>query len=140
MDSKLDWLKIKNIDPDLLMNASRPKPKRSSRIKAAKAFKAEWVKFPSAWREALRRAKCVATYDLAITILFEAFKRERINGEIVLSAEITKLPRNTRRRATRELVKLDLIKLHRGGGNQAYRVSAIHIRNKKGDCGSSVGP
>jgi hypothetical protein len=112
------------------------------RIKASKAFKAEWVKFPSAWREVLHRAKCAGTvYDLALTILFEAFKRECVDGEIVLSAELTRMPRSTRRKAARELVKLGLIKLRLTGGNQAYRVSKIILKEiRKGTVGHDRNP
>ena len=109
-----------------------PKPQ-----KARKAFKVEWVKFPTAWREALHRAKSAGTtYDLALAILFEAFKREHAGGEIVLSAGLTEMSRYARRRATKELVKLGLIKLHRQSGSQAYRVSPISItKNKKNRIG-----
>jgi hypothetical protein len=83
------------------------------------------------WREALRRAKCAgSTYDLALTILFEAFKREHVGDEIVLSAKLTGMPRDTRRRAARELVKLGLIKLRQTGDGRAHRVG-IYIKNKK---------
>jgi hypothetical protein len=91
-----------------------------------KAFKTEWAKFPQQWADALRQAKSTATtYELAISILFEAFRCKHLGKEIVLSSETTGMPRNTRRKATRKLVKLGLIKLHRQSGNQAYRVSII---------------
>jgi hypothetical protein len=101
-----------------------PRPPRTQ--KASSPFKAEWVKFPQAWREALRQANSNgATYDLALTVLFEAYKCERFDGYVTLSAQTTGMPKNTRRRAAKELVKLGLIKLHRTSGNQAYRVSLL---------------
>jgi hypothetical protein len=112
------------IDPSNLDLAQMNRPKRQSR--AAKTFETEWVKFPLAWYEALRRARCGgATYELAVTILFEAFKREHIGGEIVLSAEMTRMPKNTRIRAAKELMKLGLIKLRQTGNGRAYRISII---------------
>jgi hypothetical protein len=102
--------------------ASEPKKK------ARKPFQTEWVQFPRTWREALRRAKSAGTtYDLALTILAEAFKRKWVGGEVVLSAEMTKMPRRTRKRAIKELAKLELIKLHRERANQAYRVSRRRV-------------
>lgn len=94
-------------------------PKKAKR----KSFQVEWIQFPLAWRDALRRAKSAGTtYDLAFTILVEAFKCEWVGGEIVLSAETTKMTRCVRRRAAKELVELGLIWK---GGNSAFRVSII---------------
>jgi hypothetical protein len=101
-------------------SAPESKPKKARR----KAFKAGWVKLPLTWVEALRKSKIPVAYQLAHAILFEAFKREQVGGEIILSAEVTKMPRNSRRRAAKELVKLGLIRLHRKKG-KAYRVSLI---------------
>jgi hypothetical protein len=56
--------------------------------------------------------------------LFEAFKREQVGGEIVLSMEVTGMPHSTRKRATTELVKLGLIKVKRRG-QQAVRVVSL---------------
>jgi hypothetical protein len=56
--------------------------------------------------------------------LFEAFKREQIGGEIVLSMEVTKMPASTRKRAIRELVRLKLIRVSQYG-RQAVRVVSI---------------
>ena len=106
----------------------RFKSKRGAeKVKAAassprKPFKVEWVKFPLAWRAALQQAKSAATFVLAHDILFAAFNK-RHGGEIVLSAKLTKLPDRTRRRAARKLVKLGLIRLHRGNAGQAYRIT-----------------
>ena len=89
------------------------------------AFKSRWVKLPVRWVEALGRSTSTSTYRLALTILVEAFKREQIGGEVVLSMEVTGMPRNTRARAVAELVKLGLIKIKRNG-RQAVRV--INLR------------
>ena len=97
-------------------------PKRKTQ--PPQLFKSTFCKFPSTWRNALRKAHSAGTtYELALVILFEAFKRQhRRDGEVVLSAEKTGMSRTSRRRAMRELAKLGLIKLHRQSGNQAYRV------------------
>jgi hypothetical protein len=97
----------------------------SSKKTPRKAFKTEWAKFPRRWADALRQAKSKATYQLAILILFEAFKCKHTGKEITLSSEMTGMPKNTRIRVAKELVGLGLIKLHRQSGNQAYRVSII---------------
>src|SRR6516162_1632228 len=89
--------------------------------KRRKQFKAKWCRFPLAWRKALREAKSAGTtYDLALAILSEAFKREHVGGEIVLSTKITGMPRSTRRKAMKELVKLGLVKLYPEGKGKAY--------------------
>jgi hypothetical protein len=93
--------------------------------KRREPFKAEFVKFPTSWCEALRRGKCGPAYELALVILSEAYKRKHVGGEIVLSAEVTGMTRTSRRTGLRKLVELGLIKLHRTSGNQAYRVSII---------------
>ena len=81
-----------------------------SKAEPKKPFEAEFVKFPRRWAEVLRQSKSAATYQLALAILFEAFKQKKRNGEIVLSSAVTKLPRETRRRAANELVELDLMR------------------------------
>ena len=100
--------------------------------KARKVFKPEWVKLPLGWIEVLRQTRSAATLQLAHVILLEEFKRQHTGGEIVLSSATTRMSINTRIRATRELVGLGLIKLHRSNGNQAYRVSITSsiIKNK----------
>ena len=95
--------------------------RKQKRKRGPRRFETRWVKLPSRWVKALRRSKSVSTYQLALTILFEAFKREQVGGEIVLSAEVTGMPGTTRMRATRELVRLGLIEVSRHG-RQAVRV------------------
>jgi hypothetical protein len=93
-----------------------PKAKR-------KDFKAQFVQIPMRWIEALDQAKSSGvTCRLAHTILVEAFQREVIGGEIVLSAHMTGISSGTiRRRAAKELERLGLIQLKRHG-KQALRV------------------
>jgi hypothetical protein len=93
--------------------------------KRRKPFKAQWVKLPRQWAEALRRSKRVGTYQLALAILFEAFKRKRYGGEIVLSSAVTRMPRNTKMRAAKELTELGLIKTEQKG-NESIRVFKIY--------------
>jgi hypothetical protein len=111
---------------DSLQIAGMEMPKQTRAVKRRRkpSFKVRWVKLHLRWVEALRRSRSVSTYQLAHTILFEAFKREQVGGEIVLSMEVTKMPSSTRMRATKELVRLGLIKVSRHG-KQAVRVSKI---------------
>lgn len=95
-----------------------------------KPFKAQWVKLPLHWAEALRRSKRVSTYQLAHVILFEAFKRKHVGGEVVLSRTVTGMPRCTKVRAANELVELGLIKIIRDG-NHALKVSPIYLVGDK---------
>jgi DNA-binding transcriptional ArsR family regulator len=104
-------------------------PPRSAR-KKRKPFKAQWVKLPRYWVEAVQQSKSASTYQLAMAILFEAFKREHLIGEIVLSSTMTKMPRCTKMRAARELVELGLIKI-RQDGNQAVRVTLLHSKKRR---------
>jgi hypothetical protein len=98
---------------------SRPAVKRKR-----KRFETRWVILKLRWVKALRRSKSVSTYQLAHIILFEAFKREQMGGEIVLSMEVTKMPASTRKRATKELISLKLIKVSQRG-RQAVRVVSL---------------
>ena len=88
-----------------------------------KPFKVNWFKFPAWWIEVLHNAGAGARL-LALIVLAEAFTREYIKGDIVLSAAVTKMPRTTRKRAVEELVKLGLITVERNG-NQALMVTSI---------------
>jgi hypothetical protein len=94
---------------------------RDIRIKKRQPFKAKWLRLPATWLEKLEQSKSVGTYKLANRILREAFKREHVGGEIVLSRKVTGLPSTTSIRAARELVKLGLISIHQNG-NKAIRV------------------
>jgi len=94
-----------------------------------KPLEVSFVQFPYFWIDQLMRANNPGAFKLAFQILKEAFKRQLVGGEIVLSTEITELPREVRRRAVRELVQLGLIKIEQSG-NRAIRVTSI-IKKKK---------
>lgn len=106
------------------MEMTRAKKKKRNKEQRKSGFKVQWVKFPWRWAKALQQTKNASTYRLAIVILFEAFKRDQIGGEIVLSGSMTGMHRNSRRRATEELVRLKLIEIEQYG-NGAIRVSNI---------------
>jgi hypothetical protein len=123
---------VKRRDPDGKMRCialAGDRPPAAVRAKR-KPFKVEWVMLPRQWVEALRESTSAATYRLAMVVLFEAFKREAVGGEVVLSSKVTGMKGSTRRRAAEELVKLGLIKLERAG-RSALRVSKINGRKFK---------
>jgi hypothetical protein len=94
--------------------------------KKRKPFTAKWTQFPRRWFNALRRAKsAAATYELALLISFKAFECKHTGQEIILSSEATGMPKRTRIRATKELIKLGLIKPYRRSSGQAFRVLLI---------------
>ena len=84
--------------------------------------------FPLRWLRRLRAARARPTvFDLAITVLAEQFKLEQMAiKEIVLSEQVTGLPRGSRRRAIDSLTKLGLIRVKRGVG-KAVRVSKVNL-------------
>jgi hypothetical protein len=92
-----------------------------------KPFKVEWFKHPAWWVKALQDASASA-HQLALVILAEAFRREYIRGNIVLSAEVTEMAHSTRRRAAKELVELGLIAVEQIG-NEAPTV--VHIFRRR---------
>jgi hypothetical protein len=110
-----------------LRSAAAAAKKKKKGKKNKQCFKPQWVKLPARWVEALRRSKSASTYQLALTVLFEAFKREQLGGEIVLSMKITGMPSSTRARAVRELVKLGFITVKRDG-KQAVRIINLRTR------------
>ena len=112
------------ISDEQVLEQLRPKKNKKNRNKQS-AFKLRWVKLPMRWIKALRRSTSANTYCLAHIILIEAFRREQVGGEIVLSTAITAMPLSTKARAVDELVKLGLIKVRRNG-RQAVRVISIY--------------
>jgi hypothetical protein len=94
------------------------------RSKRRKRFQPQWVKLPARWIRVLRQSSSASTYQLAHTILVEAFTQEYTGREIVLSTEVTGMPRPTRARAIDELVRLKLIRV-RKEGQKAVRVTSI---------------
>jgi hypothetical protein len=105
-------------------------PGASPKKRKRTPFKVQWVKLPLRWVEVLRRSKSANTKQLALEILFEAFKREHVGGEIVLSSAVTGMRRYAKARAAKELVELGLIETEQEG-NEALRVSYISITTKK---------
>jgi hypothetical protein len=87
-------------------------------------FKPEWVRLPAIWIDRLDQSNSASTHKLAHRILMEAFKREQVGGQIVLSRKMTGLPCSTTVRAARELAKLGLIEIQQSSG-KAIRVSII---------------
>jgi hypothetical protein len=100
-------------------------PNANPKKRKRKPFEAQWVRFPLRWVEALRKSKKPSAYQLALVILGEAFKQEQLGGEIILSSTVTRMQRQTRREATKELIKLGLIKTEQNG-REALRVSHIY--------------
>jgi hypothetical protein len=102
--------------------------RRSVKTQQKSGFKVQWVKFPLRWIRILREVAATgSTYDLALTILVESFKLEQMAvKEVILSAEVTGLPRMSRMRAINNLVRLNLIKIRRGKG-KAVRVLDLYI-------------
>lgn len=98
---------------------------RRKRKQQPKPFKARWIKVPRWWLEVLQDASASA-HQLALIVLAEAFKRQYIRGEVVLSSEVTKMPHSTRRRAAKELVRLGLIGVE-WNGKRASTISAIRF-------------
>jgi Fic family protein len=95
-----------------------------------KRFETQWVRLDRRWVKALRQSKSGSTYQLAHIILIEAFKREQVGGEIVLSMEVTKMPASTRKRAIKELVNLKLIRISQHGRQAARVVALLKERNR----------
>jgi hypothetical protein len=98
-------------------------------IKERKPFMVRFVKLPDYWIEQLQTSNNPGTFKLAHRILKEAFVRQYVRGDLVLSTETTRLSRKVRCKAVKELVKLELIKIEQHG-NQATRVISI-IKEEK---------
>jgi hypothetical protein len=107
-----------------IVGMEMPRLRPTMKKRKRRRFEPQWVKLSTRWIKALRRSRNASTYQLACAILVEAFRREQDGGEIVLSAKVTGMPRNSRRRAIKELVKLRLIKI-RQTGHKASRVVSI---------------
>jgi hypothetical protein len=87
-------------------------------------FKPQFVKLPDSWMQRLERSNSPGTFKLAHCVLREAFKRQHVGGEIILSTEVTGLSRKVRSKAVKELVELGLIEINQEG-NQAVRVMNV---------------
>ena len=100
-------------------------PIQSEKKPRRKPFKSEFIKVPTFWREVLRGAPG-ATYELALAVLDEKHTRDHKGGDIVLSAEVTRMNAPTRRRATRDMVRRALIGVDQlGRGHAAPRVMSV---------------
>ena len=75
----------------------------------------------------LEQSRSVGTFKLAHRILREAFKREHVGGQIVLSRKVTGLPCTTTSRAARELANLGLIQIQQIG-NKATKVVNLLLK------------
>jgi hypothetical protein len=101
-----------------------------------KPFEVSFVKLPKFWIDQLRHARKLSTITLAHVILHEAFKRQQVGEEIVLSTKATGLSRQVRARAVNELRELGLIETE-----QAVRVrSIIEREEEKKRIGPCVAP
>jgi hypothetical protein len=87
-------------------------------------FKPEWVRLPAIWIDRLEQSNSASTHKLAHRILMEAYKREQVGGQIILSRKVTGLPCSTTTRAAGELVKLSLIQIQQSGC-KAIRVTNL---------------
>jgi hypothetical protein len=99
-------------------------------IKERRPFAVRFVKLPDYWIEQLQKSTNPGTLKLALRILKEAFKRQYLGEELVLSTESTRLSRKVRYRAVKELVQLGLIEIEQRG-NRATRVISIFKKEKK---------
>ena len=104
-------------------------PNDKARWPKRKPLKINWVKLPNYWIERLERARRLGTFKLAHRILREAYKRQCIGGEIVLSTTTTGMSRCARYHAVRELVELGLIRTQQEGSG-AVRVTEL-LRDDK---------
>jgi hypothetical protein len=98
-------------------------------IKKRRPVAAGFVKLPDYWIEQLQKSNNPGSFKLAHRILREAFKRQRLGEEIVLSTESTGLSRKVRCKAVKELVRRGLIEIEQSG-NRATRVISI-IKEEK---------
>ena len=103
----------------LTPKAPKPKPKPK------KTFWAKWVKLPRHWISDLGRCRSANTYRLGMLILLAAYEDKRGTGEVVLSAAtVLGIPRETKRRAVRELAELRLI-TYKQIGQRAFRIEPL---------------
>jgi hypothetical protein len=109
-------IEVKTLDTGIA-----PKKKR-------RQFEAKWVKLPRHWITTLRQSKSASTYELAHTLLLEAYKHGYTAGvKIVLSEKTTHMPKTSRIRAAKELVELGVITFEQRG-NQARRVTLLPFK------------
>jgi hypothetical protein len=90
-------------------------------------FQVEWVRLPAMWINRLEQSNSASAFKLAHRILKEAFKRNHVGGQIVLSRKVTGLPCTTTTRAARELANLGLIQIQQSG-NRAIRIVNLLLK------------
>ncbi|MFY9839339.1 MAG: hypothetical protein WAK55_23260 [Xanthobacteraceae bacterium] len=87
--------------------------------KRHKPFKATWSRLPKHWSDQLEQARGMTTYQLAHRVLHETFRRQVIGGSVILSGEVTGLPHTSRRRATKDMLRLGLFSIVQEGKRAA---------------------
>ena len=110
-------------------------------LRKAQAFRGPVREAARLLDERLERSNNPGTFKLAHRILKDAFKRQYVGGEMVLSTEATGLSRKVRFKAVKELVGLGLIQIKQTG-NQAVRVTNLLLDKKRrriGPCWVSEG-
>jgi hypothetical protein len=112
----------KFIEVDVLDTGPTSKPR----------FEGEWVKFPRYWADQLNKSnyRGRGLEKLAIAILFEAFRQQKRNGQIVLSYAVTGLEPHTRHRAAKELVRLGLLAISQKG-REAIRITRLYLSKER---------
>jgi hypothetical protein len=101
------------------------------RQKKRRAFKPQFAQVPIYWVEQLRKCGSAATYQLAICILLEHHKRQLYGDEIILSSKVTGLLRQTRSKATKQMVEARMIEIAQAGNEAVRVVKLLHMRSKK---------
>jgi hypothetical protein len=77
------------------------------------------------WIMALEGANADSSaYKLALRLLAEAFKCSQVGGDVVLSSQVTGMPRSSKSRAAKELQRLGLIRTERQKVKQS---SLVHV-------------
>jgi len=97
----------------------------ASRPRRRTPFKSKFIQVPTFWREALRGAPG-STFEAALAVLDEKYRRDHIGGEVVLSAEVTGLKKDARRDATKDLIGRSLIEVDQSG-RAAPRVVSVSL-------------
>jgi hypothetical protein len=92
----------------------------SSKRPRGRKFQANFVIFPVRWIDALENANADrSAYRLALRLLLEAHMRAYHGGDVVLSSEVTRLPRNSKHRAVKKLQTVGLIRVEKRGLRQS---------------------
>ena len=95
--------------------------------KQRKPFKTAFVQVPMRWIVALEGANADSSaYKLALRLLAEAFKCSQVGGDVVLSSNVTGMPRSSKSRAAKELQRLGL------NSHRAAEGEAVVARSRPG--------